>query len=79
MSRVILISLIFLSAIFTTPWLTLPFAAMYSLRWYAPELLMIGCVIDIYFGVSGTWPIYTVTAFVLVMAAELGKKHVMLK
>ena len=79
MSRAIFIVLIFLSVLFTSPWLAAPFAAIYALRWFAPELLIIGAVVDIYFGVADAWPFYTIGAFVIVLAAELGKRHVMLK
>lgn len=76
-----LLSLIglFLITTFTTPLLSLPLAIWYAVRYFAPELILVGAMLDSYFNVAATWPHYTVGAGVIVLVSELVKRHLIFK
>lgn len=65
----------FLASLFLAPWLLAPVAAVYALRFFAPELIVFGALIDSYFGHDGTLPIYVIGASLIVVVAEIVKPH----
>lgn len=66
-------------SVFVTPLLAGPAAILYATRWFAPELIILGFFIDTYFGAASDWPIYTITAFFIVITIQTAKNHLMLK
>lgn len=77
--RLISIVGIFLVTIFTTPLLSLPLSVWYSFHFFAPELIVLGAVLDSYFNIAGAWPYYTIGTALIVLGAELSKRHFMFK
>lgn len=77
--RILSLAGLFILAIFVTPLLSVPAALWYAARWYAPELIVFGLFIDIYFGAAAAWPFYTAAAGAIVLAAELSKRYLMIK
>lgn len=73
--RVLAGAIILLLATVVSPWLLLPFIILHALSWFAIELLVIAAAIDAYFGVAHMMPYYTLSAFVIVAAAEWIKPH----
>lgn len=55
--------------------IVLPFAFLYSLRYFAIELIPAGMLLDGYFSNINQFPVFTTGAFVVVLIAELGKKY----
>ena len=72
------ISIIILS-VFITPLISLPIVFWYTLRWYAPEIIILGLIIDSFFGAASGFPYYATAAFLLVISAEFAKSSLMLK
>lgn len=70
---------VLLTSIFITPIIALPLACFYAMRWFAPELVVVGFVIDSYFGAASQWPVFTITTFLIVMIAEAAKKYLFIK
>ena len=70
---------IFLTSIFATPLLLIPAAILYSTQYFAPELLIVGLLIDTYFGAASGWPWYTIGAFLIVLGSEIAKRYLFLK
>lgn len=62
-----------------TPIISLPMALLYAMRWYAPELILIGYVFDVYFGGVADMPYYTIGLALLVFIAEIAKRFLMVK
>ncbi|MEX0913037.1 MAG: hypothetical protein WDZ56_00745 [Candidatus Paceibacterota bacterium] len=71
------ISIVILS-VFITPLISLPIVLWYALRWYAPEIIVLGLIIDAFFGGTNGLPYYTTTAFLLVILAESAKGSLMI-
>lgn len=72
------VSIIILS-VFITPLISLPIAFWYALRWYAPETIILGLIIDSFFGAASGFPFYTMAAFLMIISAEFAKASLMLK
>lgn len=72
------ISLIVL-CVFVTPLIFVPLACIYAMRYFAIELLPLAFLIDIYFGAANSLPLYTISAFLLIISFEIGKQFLMLK
>lgn len=64
-----------LLSLFVTPLIAGPVAIYYALRWFAPELILLGSLFDVYFGAIDTWPTYTLGGFLIVLASEIGKRY----
>lgn len=64
---------------FVTPILAAPLAAYYAYRYFAIELVVLAFLIDAYFGQASEWPLYTIAAALMVLAAESAKRYLMLK
>ena len=75
MMRVIAGFLILFLSTLLSPLMLLPLVMLHALAWFGWELLIIGALIDSYFGVVHTVPWYTLTAVVLVVLAEWLKPH----
>lgn len=73
MIRFVCALLTFLSAIFLAPVFLLPLAALYAFAFFAPELVVFGALIDLYFGYAGAIPLYVTGASILVVLAEFLK------
>lgn len=65
-------------SVFITPLITLPIVFWYALRWYAPEIIILGFIIDAFFGSASTLPYYAITAFLIVISAEFAKTSLMI-
>ena len=72
------ISLIILS-VFVTPLVFVPLAFLYAVRYFALEILPLAFLIDIYFGAANPLPLYTISAFLLIISLEVSKHYLMLK
>ena len=70
---------IFLIGIFTTPLLLIPLAIIYAYNYFAIELLVMGFLIDTYFGAASTLPLYTIGAFLIILGSETAKRYLFLK
>lgn len=70
---------LFILAIFVTPVLVLPLTFFYAMRWYAIEILLLGYLFDVYFGIVSSFPYYTVSSFVVLIFAEISKKYLLVK
>lgn len=68
-----------ITGIFVTPIISLPMALLYAMRWYAPELILIGYVFDVYFGGVADMPYYTLALALLIFIAEISKRFLMVK
>jgi len=68
-----------LVTVFVTRILALPLAAYYAYRYFAVELVVLAFLIDVYFGQASNWPFYTLSAFLIVFAAESAKRYLMLQ
>ncbi len=66
-------------SVFITPLISLPIVFWYALRWYAPEIIILGFVIDSFFGGMSGLPYYTIAAFLMVIVAEFAKASLMLR
>lgn len=77
--RFIYFGLLLITGIFITPIISLPLALLYAMRWYAPELIVIGYVFDVYFGGVADMPYYTIGLALLVFIAEIAKRFLMVK
>lgn len=77
--RFIYFGLLLITGVFVTPLISLPMALLYALRWYAPELILIGYVFDVYFGGVADMPYYTISLALLVFIAEIAKRFLMVK
>lgn len=75
MIRVIFLILIIFSTLFVGAWLTAPFVFIYAIRWRALELLPLAVLVDSYFGSVVVWPVFTVSAFLMIVFAELTRKY----
>jgi hypothetical protein len=78
-ARVLSFVAVVLTGIFITPLIALPLACFYAMRWFAPELLVVGFLIDCYFGAASSWPIFTLATFVIIVSAEAAKKYLLIK
>ncbi len=67
------------TTVFLTPFFSLPLAAYYAYRYFALELIVLAFLIDTYFGRAAEWPLYTIAAFAIVLAAESAKRYLMLQ
>lgn len=67
--------IIFTVSIFVSPLVILPLAILHALSWFGLELIVIGVLIDVYFGVGITIPYYTLAALVIVFVAEYIKPY----
>lgn len=76
MFRLIHLILLIIAAIFLSPLFALPLAVLYSFRYYAPELVIIGLLLDVYFGVVSNWPEYTIFAFIIVIVGEMARRYI---
>ncbi|OGG86034.1 hypothetical protein A2392_01025 [Candidatus Kaiserbacteria bacterium RIFOXYB1_FULL_46_14] len=74
---IFLISLVVI-VIFTSPFLALPLAVWYSLRYFAPELIFIAALLDAYFGAVSTIPYYTLSAFLVIIVTMFIKRYIMI-
>jgi hypothetical protein len=70
---------VLLTGIFITPFISLPLACFYAMRWFGPELVIAGFLIDCYFGAASAWPLFTIATFLIVMVAEAAKKYLLIK
>lgn len=62
--------------VFCTPWLLAPICIAYVLYFRKPyELVLMGAMLDAFFGMSVSLPYYTLAAVLLVGIAELIKPH----
>lgn len=77
--RFIYFGLLLITGIFVTPIISLPMALLYAMRWYAPELILIGYVFDVYFGGVADMPYYTLALALLIFIAEISKRFLMVK
>lgn len=77
--RFIYFGLLLITGVFVTPLISLPMALLYAIRWYAPELIVIGYVFDVYFGGVADMPYYTISLALLVFIAEIAKRFLMVK
>lgn len=77
--RIIYFGLLLITGIFVTPIISLPMALLYAMRWYAPELILIGYVFDVYFGGVADMPYYTLALALLIFIAEISKRFLMVK
>lgn len=77
--RFIYLGLLLITGLFVTPIISLPLALLYAMRWYAPELIMIGYVFDVYFGGVADIPYYTIGLALLILIAEISKRFLMVK
>lgn len=58
------------------PWWALSFLALtYALWCTAYELILVGFLVDSFYGGAGSVPYYTLLAAALVLAAEVAKPH----
>ncbi len=78
-ARLLFLIGLLLMSVFITPFIYLPFVFTYAMRWFAPEIIVAGSLLDAYFGGASAWPIYTIGAFLVVAAAELGKRYLMFR
>ncbi len=70
---------LFVMSIFITPFIYAPFVFFYAMRWFAPEIILAGFLLDAYFGAASPWPLYVIGAFMIVLMAELAKRYLMFK
>lgn len=77
--RILYFCILIVIGLFITPIISLPLAALYALRWYALELIVLGYVFDTFFGSIADWPYYTLALFTLVFIAEIAKRYLMVK
>lgn len=77
--RLVALVFIIILSVFITPLISLPVVFWYALRWYAPEIIAVGLIIDTYFGGMNSFPYYATVAFLLVVLAESAKSSLMLK
>lgn len=68
-----------LLCVFITPFVYIPVAFLYAARYFAIELIPLAFLIDVYFGSVSSLPLYTISAFLLIMSFETGKQYLMLK
>ncbi|OGG41962.1 hypothetical protein A2837_02010 [Candidatus Kaiserbacteria bacterium RIFCSPHIGHO2_01_FULL_46_22] len=78
MIRIPLLIFTAIIAVFTTPLLALPIAFWYSLRYFAPELIVIAALLDAYFGAVAALPYYTLTAFLMIIVTMFIKRYIMI-
>lgn len=78
MIRIISLLFLFLIAVFTSPVLAAFLAFWYSLRYFAPELIVLAVFIDASFGTVATLPYYTIGAFILVLMTMFAKRYIMI-
>lgn len=69
---------IIILSVFITPLISLPVVFWYALRWYAPEIIILGFVIDSFFGGMSGLPYYTTAAFLMLISAEFAKTSLMI-
>lgn len=79
MNRLLIFAAIFLSSFFASLWLAAALSLWYGIRYFAPELIVLGALIDAYFVSSGHWPYYTIAATFLVLTTTLAKRNFMIK
>lgn len=70
---------IIILSVFITPLISLPIVFWYTLRWYAPETIIVGLMIDSFFGGASILPYYTIAAFLMIISAEFAKASLVLK
>lgn len=78
MIRVISFLALFLITLFTSPYLAGLLAFWYSLRYFAPELLILAAVVDASFGAVADMPYYTLGAFSILMVTMFIKRYIMI-
>ena len=62
--------LLFLASTMPLPFLML-FVVLYALKWSAYELIVLGVLIDGYFGFTiHEWPLYTISIVIVVIGVE---------
>lgn len=77
--RLLCLALLLITGLFVTPLISLPLAVLYAMRWYAPELILIGYVFDVYFGDIADLPYYTLVLTFLIFGTEIAKRFLMIK
>ncbi len=77
--RLIYFVLLLLMATFVSPLISIPLAFIYAMRWYAPELILMGYMFDVYFGSIFDLPYYTIGLALLVVISEIAKRFLLLK
>lgn len=77
--RIISFIAVLIGSVFLTPLLSLPLACLYAFYYFAPELILLGFFIDIYFGQASQWPIYIIGTTTIVLAAEASKQYLLFK
>jgi len=78
MTRTILLIFLSFITIFASPFLALPIAFWYSLRFFAPELIVLSAFLDAYFGVVAELPYYTLSAFFMIIVTMFIKRYIMI-
>lgn len=76
--RIFSFLVVIIFSIFITPLISLPIVFWYTLRWYTPEVIILGFIIDIFFGSVNALPYYTIAAFLMVISAEFAKASLMI-
>ena len=69
MRLIAFITLLFLSTLLS-PWILILLVALYRLKWFALELMILALLIDSFYGVSAALPIYTLGTAGLVFLLE---------
>ena len=77
--RAIHFLLLFILGIFVTPLISLPVAFFYAMRYFAPELILVGYLFDVYFGALFDFPYYTLVAGLIILSTEIAKRFLMLQ
>ena len=69
MRLIAFITLLFLSTLLS-PWILILLVALYSLKWFALELMILALLIDSFHGVSAALPIYTLGTACLLYTSD---------
>ncbi|MEL6804238.1 MAG: hypothetical protein AAFO91_10695 [Bacteroidota bacterium] len=78
MKRIIASIVIIFLAVSVSPLILLPLAVLHAFSWFALELVIIGALIDAYFGGVQLMPYYTLAAMGLVAIAEWLKPRLLM-
>lgn len=75
MTRILAGALMLFLGVLLPPWLLMPFFVLHALAWFGYELIIIGALIDAYFGGSTALPLYTIFATGVVVCIEFAKPY----
>lgn len=67
--RIILLITIIAILFIAPAYISLALAGLYAVRWFAPELLLIGMSFDVYYA-APVWPYYTLALTAIIIVAE---------